>query len=500
MAFGLGGNTAQTATAGFRSGQGFGGFNVGNGLRSGIGNMLKKEFSYSEVFGNLVQFQQTLSVFDWNATDEELRRRYEGYKTQMASQMGALVGRGIGSTLAVGLGGAAGLTVPKISSGQLAKRLIQAGSEQAREEIIEEVEGTLQSVKTMALNAAAMETYINIRKFLKGLPRPVLEGFYGKQTTDFIKNTWGEENADTLILQEELEERIESLANPQIRAFVEEAVEEFFDSIIETGFIIAGELDSALREFQLDRARNDRGDPTIILETVEGEPNSERFIIQGNTNEEIEQEVRTTLQQWRIMQNRSMGQIITQDIEILEQHPQLRRLEITFRSKPFPPFVEADGTPSKISTLTIPNFKHPIRWQEIKRELRYNPEIPTYILGDSVGLLKFTDKRKIRISYNSTQMTDDEVENLLKQFADLSDSIIKTITTHKYLEIPRQLRDDPIGMYPISCKIVARNLTNLNRANANRLPEVSYEFPLWTVNEPPDFDEFINTSIPIGNP
>jgi len=47
-------------------------------------------------------------------------------------------------------------------------------------------------------------------------------------------------------------------------------------------------------------------------------------------------------------------------------------------------------------------------------------------------------------------------------------------------------------MFPISCKFVGQNLTNLNNSNANRLPQTSYSFPLWTENEPDNFSNSIN--------
>ena len=490
MAFGLGGNTAQTATAGFRSGQGFGGFNVGNGLRSGIGNMLKKEFSYTEVFSKMVMFQQTLSTFDWNKTDEELRARYKDMQLQTSSMLGGLVGRGIGSTLAVGMGGAAGLVVPKISSGALAKRLMEAASEEARDEIIGEVGAAMSNFKTMGLTIGAIELYINFRNFLKKVPRPILNQIYGEQTADFIVNTWGTKEAQPLILQEELEERIESITNPNIRAFVEEAVEEFFESIIETGYVIASELDSALREYQLDRLQNT--DRTITLQTIADEPNSERFVIDSDNYEEAQDEIRQTLQTWRVINNRDIGQIVTQDVEVLALNPQLRRLEITFRSRPYPPWTNTDGSPAKLTVLTIPNFKQAITWDRLKRELKYNIEKPSYFWGDHVAELQFTDKRKIRIQYDRNLMTEEDIEQTLKSFADLSQGVIKFIKTNEIIEQPIQMRDRGIGMYPVRCKVVNRNLTNINLRSANELPVISYEFDLWTENEPSDFQQRFN--------
>ncbi|NCO74171.1 MAG: hypothetical protein GW856_02770 [Cyanobacteria bacterium] len=490
MAFGFGGITASGLTRGFRSSEATSGFNFGRGARSGLVNFLKKEFSYTEIFGQMVQYQQQLSSFNWNATDEELKKKYEAMKLQGASALGGLVGRGIGSTLAVGLGGAAGLVVPKISSGQLAKKLIQAGSEDARDEIIGEMQSAMQQFKGMAINAGFIEGYINFRTFLKNQPESVLKGLgYPQQTIDFIKNRWGEKGSDPLVLQEALEETIESITDPLVEAFVEEAVDEFFESFIETGFVIAGELDSNLRQYQLDRVQTER---RIELRTLADEPLSERFIINGTNYEEADQEIRERLQDWRLINSRDIGQIVTQDVEILEQHPQLRKLEITFRSRPHPPWINLDGSTAKTTTLTIPNFKEGLTWERLKRELKYNIAVPAYTWGNSVAVLKFTDKRKIRIQFDSVTMSNQAVEGLLKNYADLSNGIIKTITVNDYIELPNALRNNPIGMFPISCKFVGQNLTNLNNSNANRLPQTSYSFPLWTENEPDNFSNSIN--------
>lgn len=490
--FGLGNNTAPPVTTGFRSSTGFGGFNIGNGLRSTVGNALRKEFSYTEIFSNLVQFQQTLSVFDWNATDAELRQKYEAYKTAIAGQMGEIVGRGIGSTLAVGLGGAAGVTVPKISSGQLAKRLMEAGSEQAREEIIEEVESAIQGIKGMALNLGAIETYINIRTFIKKkVPTAILEQVYGKQTTYFIKNIWGEPGAEDLILQEELEEKIESITNPQIRSFIEQATEAFFESIIETGFVIAGELDSAFREFQLTRAQNQSNQTrTITLQTVADEPNSERFLISADNYEEAQDEIRSTLQQWRIMQNRDVGQIVAQSAEIFRAYPQLRRLEITFASVKAPPLIEPNGQNAVIVTVKIPNLKKPITWREIKRTCLVYADY-AWEDGNFNIVAYLNSKRKIKISAKD----EIEGEKAIRELAELTSDRVIRITSNQAVDQLPDLRRDIKKLYPIKAKLINKDrmldVNNRFEYNASTLQPESITFALWTDNEPDNLPNYL---------
>lgn len=486
MAFGwTGQNVANHPRQGFNPGAMLGGFNLGDGIRSVLGSFLNKEFKYSEVYNFLVSGAQKLANFDWNATDEEIRAKYKNLDQQLASAWGGVFGRGIGSATAIALGGGVGLVVPKISGARLSRQLMKAGTKDAKEEIIDEAIGAIQFTKNLATDVLVLEGYIKYRNFLRKMDHTALTLAFGKDTADFIKYQWGTENGADFRIAEKIEEFVEGINNEIIQAFVEEATEEFFEAFIETGYIIAYELDEALAQYQLAQSR--LADPEVIEVFPNADNENESFIIEGDTQVEIEQETQQVLNNWRVLNNRDIGEIVTQDIEILEQHPQLRRLEITFKSVPTPPYINPDGTRARNSTITIPNVKASLTWRDIKRTLKYNKTTPSYTWGDSVAVLKFVDKRKIRIQFDRNSMTNEEVETYLKELAELSDGVIKTITINEYVEQPRQLRDRATGMYPLEARVVNRNLTDINRSNANSLPVAAYRFPIWVENEPEDF-------------
>lgn len=489
MAFGLGNLTARMRTSGFRTSGSNSGWNLGRGANNRLLNFLNVEIPYTQVFSGMVRSGQVLSTFDFNQSDEELRRLSDQYNQNMAAALGNLAGRGIGSALTVGLGGVAGLSVPKISSGKLAREITKATTQKAREDIVGEVRTVLFTTGQLVANKTLIEGYIKLRTLLKNQPLPLLRTLFGDDTAFFIKNSWGEPDAPRLVLYEALEEKIEQIPNQLVRTFIENAVEEFGDTIIENGYIIASELDSALRNFQLQNSQTER---VITLQTNADEPDSESFVISGDNYEVSEQEIRTTLNNWRAINNRDIGRIIAYDSEIIETLPIYRRIQIIYRSSPVPPFVNPDGTPAKKAVVTIPNLKKGITWNQIKRGVKYSKARPAYIWGDSVAVLKFVDKRKIRLQYSNTNTTRTAIEQYLRELSDLSTGIIRTITANDYLEQPRANRDLAINMYPTEAIMTLIDPTNPTYADQNTLDRATFKFPLWVDNEPQAFKDAQN--------
>jgi hypothetical protein len=484
MPFGLGNNTAQTLTSGFRPSVANNSWNPFGGAKNSLLNFANQEIPYSQVFSGFINAGQRISTFDFNKTDAQLKRELESHNLVMASALGALTGRSIGSALAVGGGAFAGLTVPKISSTGLAKRLIEAGSERAKEEIIEEVESLLNTTKSLLANRVLIEGYMKLRSFIKKQPLVVLERFFDKETALYIKNKWGNEGEEPLILSEIVEEKIESISNPMVRVFVEEAIDEGYASFIETGYVIATELDSALAEFQM---RQSQSEQVLTIQTIADEPESEQLIITGSSPETIQENAEQAIQNWRVLQSRDIGNIVTQNVEVIRANPQSRRLEIVFKSVSVPPFVNPNGSPAHQSILTIPHIKKNIAWDKLKRTLRYRRDIPAYYWGDSTARLWFDNSRKLILKYDAVKNTKQFIKEYLNEIAELSEENIKSITASDVLEQPSRNRDNAIGMYPVEARLITRKLTNQRSGNANSIPQEIYQFPIWTENPRSDY-------------
>ena len=478
MGFGLAPTRGNNET-GLNPSRMFSGFNLSEGIKSKFLGFLATEFKYTEIFGFLVRASTTLTTFDWNATDVELRKQYKDMNEDMAGSWGQVFGRGIGSATAIAMGTGTSLVVPKISGARLAKQVFEASSTQAKEEIIDETKDALRDTKNKAGAMLALEGFIRYRKIMKGLPLPLLTTVYGAETANFIKKGWGAEGGADFKISEKLDEKIESIKDSVVQEFVREAVDGFADSFIDTGYIIAQELDEGLRQYQLGRARIAPAEVLRILPNRENP--DESFILEGDTEEEIQDEIARIVNNWRVLNNRDVGQIVTQDLENLYLQPQLRRLEIIFKSVPRPPFVEPDGKRAKETSVTIPNVKRNLSWQKIKTTLKS----PSYVWGDGTAVLKFIDKRKIRANFDLSIATS--IEGILKEWAELSDGTIKTITASNYLDQPAYMNDSPKTMYPAYGRLINKNFTSLNQTPPSQL-EI-YKFDLWTEDAPPNFSD-----------
>lgn len=490
MPFGFGNNTAGNRTGGFRSSLANQGWNPYEGAKSFLLDKVNAEIPYTKVFSGFVSAGQRISNFDFNKTDEQLKEELKNYNIVLASSLGALAGRSIGKGLAIGGAGLAGITVPKISSTALAKRLVEASTENAKEEILEEVQNVFNVTKSLIGNRILIEGYMKFRSFLKKQPIFVLERFFEPEIADYIKNKWGAEGSEPLILSETIEEKIESISNPMIRAFVEEGTEEFFDSFIESGFIIAQELDTAFAEFQL---KSSQAEQTIEIQTIADEPNSEKLIVSGTEQDNLIDTAQVALNNWRILQSRDVGHIVTRSVEVIRNNPQGRRLEITYRSKPFPPFVNEDGSPALEATLSIPNVKRFLSFDQIKRTLKYNPQVASHIYGNSSITLKFTKNRKLWLKFNSLNTSKETMQRYVEEIAELTQEVTYKISCSDVLEQPARNKVETLGLYPVEARLIRRNDLLLEGRNANSVPQSSYPFSLWLDNPPFDFQEEFNT-------
>ena len=66
------------------------------------------------------------------------------------------------------------------------------------------------------------------------------------------------------------------------------------------------------------------------------------------------------------------------------------------------------------------------------------------------------------------------------------------ISASDILDQPANQKNDPVPMYPVSAKLITRNLTLLTGRNANEAPQTTYTFDLWTDKEPSNYNSRFN--------
>lgn len=484
-------NVANTVRNGINFNRMLGGFNITDGIRNNLVKGLTHEFKYTQVFSFLVQASNSISTFDWNATDEEIRKQYKEMNEEIMGTWGAVFGRGIGSAAAIALGGGSALIVPKISGARLAQQVMSAASQDAKEQLIDELGEAIRLTGQKAGTMLVLEGYIKYRQILKALPEPALATLFGsKETAHWIKHGWGAEDGPSMKISEKIEEKIEAIQNGPIQEFVREALDGFTDAFIDTGFVVAQEMDEALRQYQLANSR------TVEPEVIEIYPNAdnedESYILEGYSQEEFEEFTQHIINTHRVMQSRDVGQIIATSIESYRSSPMLRKLEIVFRSVPRSPFMHRDGTQAIEKVLSIPNVKKNISWQKIKTTFG-NGQV-AFNAGDRWAVLGFKGtKRYIKVRLDDSSIGS--AEAMMKEWADLSElEYDPPVRVNDYQGQTSIQRRPSTPMYAVKGRLMHTNL-DANGRIIRDFPTI-YQFDLWQDDPPPDFDNQFNNPQP----
>jgi hypothetical protein len=200
-------------------------FNLGlklvKSLLSGLVNLLVSglNLGWAFVWGAIVNSVTFLSNFDWNISDKELDRQTKAAWLAFYSSAGGF------------LGNAAGWAVCGILPGAVMFYFNEAAAlyvlKEVGEEALDEIAGNAAVLIRLLFNAAARSLFVYAFKAIRNkyFPRD--------------KN-----NNKPWILSQKIEEKIESIPNEITRTIVEEAYDEFFDSCVEAGYVLANAMDS----------------------------------------------------------------------------------------------------------------------------------------------------------------------------------------------------------------------------------------------------------------
>jgi hypothetical protein len=489
MAFLLGSPTPNSQTS-VTPQRGLGeGFNFGRVAKTKILDFLNQEFGYASTFGFLVSNITTLTQFDWNATDEEIKKEYETMKAGLASASGALVGRGVGSMVAISLGGVAGLTVPKISGAGLARELIKAGSEEAKEEIIDEALSVVQYMKNSATKVLVLEGYMRFRTLLKSVDEPILAAMFGPKAAKYIKNVWGTKTAPEFRIAEKFEEKIESIKNPLLRTFVEEAIEEGIESFIEVGMIIAIQLDESLQQYLLGTGAG--SERTIELIPDSNNPN-ESYILENVTNDEAEREINQFINNWRVSHQNYVNTLIEPVFTAFRRAPSLRTLVLWFSSSKNPSNIPTNGRRVVKVKVTIVNVKKPLKWREIKKTALcyadYAWQDGNYTVRQELDGIGGRTKLVIKAK------TPEEGIKVIKELSELSEN--ELIGTPNISDNTRKRPQRTVQkLYPYEGVLMTKTVTADERRefedNANAVGFQRDYFPLYIDDEPLDLPDYL---------
>lgn len=442
--------------------------------------------SMSEAWGWLVATWTTLSNFNWNASDEQLKTSIENYNIQMSGIWGGIFGKfGIGYLGTIALGAGIGMIFPYIGGPNLARLLVSSVNTELLPDLVDDLGSAITQTANIWASIGLLNVYMFTRKWIKKIPKSTLDGIIGDTNADWIRNAWGEPNAPTLTFSGTIEDKIEDIDSKQLQAFTEEAIEEGWDTFVEGGAIIAQKLDEVLFMYEAAIQNVNGPDRSIIIYPDENS-NEEFLILEDIPQEQLIATTQTLINQHRIIGDRSVGNIVATSLDEPQiSRPLLRKLTILFSSRPKPPWVDVSEEanespkPAKTFAVSIPDIKKGTTWKEIKKAAK------AYSWGSFRAVARFSNKRKMVVHGSTKQIALDK----LNEFLDLSDAKVQSIMVTEEEDVPLKAKKKPTMIYPKSAKLLHRKNSLDNDGNVvinnTYFDTEIIEFLLWVEDEPP---------------
>lgn len=205
-------------------------------ILGGIITLIKGPFqwTYSTIAGWIIGVGEFLVNFDWNITDETIDANLKGIKNNIIGTAGSTVGNALGNT---SCGVLPGMTLVVVNE-EMARYVNAAVREEVADEIMANLAQMVQ-VSVTGLTSAAFQ-YFYKKKGRRFVQQFLTENPIGEEIGDFL----GYDPKKPFIISEAIEEKLESIPNEDLRNFVTNAYEEFWDGCKESFYVLANAMDS----------------------------------------------------------------------------------------------------------------------------------------------------------------------------------------------------------------------------------------------------------------
>ncbi|MCC5620710.1 hypothetical protein [Nostoc sp. CHAB 5715] len=200
-------------------------------------------FSLTQLVSIVASTSNFVLNFDINQTDEQLdqllAQKIEGFY----GLLGNVVGESMGYLVCGAIPGAISFAFNPAVGAAIMRDL----DDDARSEILGQVNVIARTAFQTMINAELANRFKSSRRFLKKNPdngfAKMVKSIIGEE--NFKK--WGDSNNSSFTIHQDIiEKRIEAIPDKGKRQFLEEALEGFADSCLESGYIVASNLDSQL--------------------------------------------------------------------------------------------------------------------------------------------------------------------------------------------------------------------------------------------------------------
>lgn len=462
---------------------------AGNLAKGGLKGILQKVAKFAGwAFGQLVRFFNlsfdrlwdiivegyfVLKTFDWNQTDEDLRKQIDSNNQAIAvaaaNSLGTALGWGTVRLANFFIGRLFGKKTSKAAAKMkvpvLSARIGLALAEEGNEETKAAVYGFLKTATAAQISNQFINFMLSARR----------NEWFGLKSI-----TSPQENGS---IAAKIEKKIEQL--PQFwRAPVEALIESFEEAIIEAGYVVAFTIDDHVAAARYAR---DSG----IVRTVEviPEKGSEEKLTfaapMGRLKEEIEHTISGT---YPLVKNRDIGLMIGTPLdEYVKAQPQTLRLIVDLYSVKAPPFYKKTDN-FVWATVSISNVKRSaLDWMTIKQAFG---GANGYLWGRYRANVQFKSGRRMTYFVAS----EGEAKSRLDAFLRLTDDELTTLNITEEQKVGERVKKPKLvknttRIYP--CFFTVINREELLDPQKGRVGtrQKNYrdnraKIPLWTETEP----------------
>lgn len=436
--------------------------------------------SFDRLWDIIVEGYFVLKTFDWNATDEALKKQIDANnKALVVAAAGAL-----GTTLGWGtvrlanffigrfFGKKTSKAAAKMKVPVLSARIGLALAEEGNEEIKASIYGFLRAATSAQISNQFINFVLTARR----------NEWFGMQSI-----TKPQENGS---IAAQIEKKIEKL--PEFwRAPVENLIESFEEAIIEAGYVVAFTIDDHVAA---SRYARDSG----FVRTVEIKPQKDtdeklQFAApMTRLKDEIEQTLYGT---YPLIENRNVGLMMGMPIdEYVKVQPQSLRLVVDLYSVKKPPFYKKTDN-FVWATVTLPNVKRAaVDWNIIKQAFG---GANGYQWGRFRLKAQLKSGRQIVFYAGSEGTAKGQLESFLGLIDDeiITVNISEETRTGERQKRPRLYKNNT-KIYPAFFTVINREeLLDPNKGKvgprAKTYSDNKVRIPLWLDKEPPDTKDLI---------
>lgn len=232
---------------------------VGGLTRAVLSNVLVKLGIFVGLVTAIVSTTGFIVNFNLNVTDNELNKQIEEQIKQFYGLFGSAVGSATGYLMCGALPG----TLLFAFNPAVALVVMASLEEEAKSELYGQVAAIGRLTFQTLINAELSRQFMNARRYLKRDPKHPVSRLIRKAMGVKDYKKWGDDNQPSFTIRENVIEKYVQALPEGTKQFTENFLENFTESCIESGFVVANNIDSAIAANVLAQ-RNIIGNPVNV--------------------------------------------------------------------------------------------------------------------------------------------------------------------------------------------------------------------------------------------